>query len=302
LAKVFLWLPPLIVAQAFFAAPIIPLADNAVMALLAGQREQYGKLRLWGAVGWGLSAPLVGAMIERSGLVWIFWIYAAILLLALFAGRRLPMDLRSRGASFRRGMRDLLANRRWLLFLALVFVGGLCMNVVNTFLFLYMGQLGASAGLMGLSLSISTLSELPIFFFSDRLIARWGARGLLLIAMGAYALRLLALSLANAAWMILPLQLLHGLTFSAMWTAGVSYSNQIAPPGLGATAQGLFSGVKLGVGAAAGAFAGGLLYQAIGLSATFLWTGLLALFCLLAYLGIEHRLGESGNIAAPLDL
>jgi len=49
-----------------------------------------------------------------------------------------------------------------------------------------------------------------------------------------------------------------------MWVAGVSYADEIAPPGLGATAQGLLSGVFMGISAATGAILGGILYQDFG--------------------------------------
>jgi len=40
--------------------------------------------------------------------------------------------------------------------------------------------------------------------------------------------------------MLLPLQLLNGITFAVFWAAGVELSKHHAPPGLQATAQGLF--------------------------------------------------------------
>jgi predicted MFS family arabinose efflux permease len=87
--------------------------------------------------------------------------------------------------------------------------------------------------------------------------------------------------------MILPVQLLHGLTFSLTWAAGVSYARQIAPAGMSATAQGLFSGTFFGLGGSVGALMGGILYQTVGSAlmfryvamvipscgAVFLWTG-----------------------------
>ncbi len=63
----FLWLLPLISLFAFFIAPIMPIVDNSVMELIANNRDRYGKLRLWGSVGWAAASPFIGLLIERSG-------------------------------------------------------------------------------------------------------------------------------------------------------------------------------------------------------------------------------------------
>ncbi|HLV36898.1 MAG TPA: MFS transporter, partial [Spirillospora sp.] len=49
-----LWL--LVVLYALFNGSIVALADNAVLSLLGEDRAAYGKLRLWGAVGFGMAA------------------------------------------------------------------------------------------------------------------------------------------------------------------------------------------------------------------------------------------------------
>ncbi|MEW6753793.1 MAG: MFS transporter, partial [Candidatus Latescibacterota bacterium] len=71
-APTFSYLVLAVLAFASFMAPIVPLVDNSVMAQLGEHRERYGRIRLWGAVGWGLSAPLAGRLVEGAGLEWAF--------------------------------------------------------------------------------------------------------------------------------------------------------------------------------------------------------------------------------------
>jgi PPP family 3-phenylpropionic acid transporter len=72
---VFIWIALVVVLYAFNSAPIIPMMDSTVMELLGEHKDRYGKLRLWGAVGWGLSAPLIGLLIKENGIQWSFWGY-----------------------------------------------------------------------------------------------------------------------------------------------------------------------------------------------------------------------------------
>jgi MFS family permease len=253
--------------------------------MLGERKDEYGKQRLWGAVGWGGVAPIAGALIDRAGLQWAFYGHVILMFGGLLVSSRLPVGRASMGRQFWRGLRSLLANRQWIIFLVTILVGGLSLTISISFLFLYLDDLGADKTLMGLSLTAATISELPVWFFSNRLLERWGARRLLAFSLLACATQAFAYSLIQTPWLALPIQLLHGPAFSAMWAAGVSYANEIAPAGMRATAQGLFSGVGMGLRAALGAFVGGLLYENLGAALMFRWGGisaLLGLFVLVA--------------------
>ncbi len=250
---------PIVAAYAFFVAPIIPLVDNSVMRMLGARTDLYGRQRLWGAAGWGLMGAVAGVVVERYGLTVSFAGYALVMAIVLLAAARLEVAGGPLGQPFWLGLRTLAGNRPLVVFLVTVLAAGMGSNLVHSYLFLYLKDLGAPETLMGLTLTVATLSELPIFFFSSWLLRRMGARWLLLVSLATLAVRLALFSYIPSAWMVVPLQLLHGLTFSAMWVAGVSYANKVAPAGLGATAQGLFSGVSMGLGGAAGALLGGLL-------------------------------------------
>jgi PPP family 3-phenylpropionic acid transporter len=298
----FLSLVGVIIAFAFFVAPIVPFLDNSTLAYLGEHKNQYGKLRLWGAVGWGMAAPVVGWLVEQSNLTWSFYSYIGLMFAGLLVAFRLPISQTKLSAPFWQGVRLMLGNsRQWRLFLIIIFSAGIGSAIIHNYLFLYMEQLGAGNSLMGVALTVATLSELVIFSSSDRLLNRWGIKNVLLLALAALAARLLAYAVISNPWLVLPVQLLHGLSFSALWAAGVAYADRIAPSGLGATAQGLFTGVFMGLGAAVGAFIGGVLYENIGLSWMFGSAGLslLAIFFIIGVLSQSRFPSELGNEMAP---
>jgi PPP family 3-phenylpropionic acid transporter len=259
-----LWLLPVVVGYAFFAAPIMPLVDNSVMSMLGARRELYGRQRVWGAIGWGIAGAAAGALVDRFGLGYSFYAFIFLFAVLLLILTRLTISAGSIGQPFWQGIAALANNRSLMTFLLTVLFASLGSGIVHNYVFLYLSDLGAPTTLMGISQTVATLSEMPVFFFSALLLRKFGARGLLLLSLSAYVVRLFAYTLLPPVWLVLPINLLHGLTFSALWVAGVSYANEVAPEGMGATAQGLFTGVTMGLGAAVGALLGGTLYDTLG--------------------------------------
>jgi MFS transporter, PPP family, 3-phenylpropionic acid transporter len=294
LAGSFLPLAVLIAMFAFSVAPIMPLVDHAVLEALGERTHEYGRQRIWGAYGWGLSAPVVGWITERFGLSWMFYIYAAVMVVALLVTFRAPVGTALSGHTFGTGLATMLRDVRWIAFLFAVFVGGVSLSLSINFLPLYMRALGADLTLVGLAVTAATLSELPVMAFAGVLLARYGPRRILIAALVAWAVRLALSPLVAAPGWVLPIQLLHGPAFAAMWIAGVAYAKHLAPRGSGAAAQGLFTGVSVGLGGLVGGLFGGFTYEWLGPHWMFRLGAILALLSagLLAY---ATRRGDAGR-------
>jgi PPP family 3-phenylpropionic acid transporter len=282
-------LVPVVVTFAFFMAPIIPLVDNSVLEALGENRSRYGRVRLWGALGWGITALVLGQLTETFGLSYSFYGYALLMLGCFLIATRLPIAPVRIGQTFTHGLKQLLGNRQWLLFLITLFISGVGLSTAHSFLFLYMKDLGASQSLMGVALAVATLSELVIFFYLGRLLDRWGTRSILIVTLIAHIVRLIGYSLVRTPEWVLLIQLLHGPTFSLIWVAGVSYANQMAPRGMGATAQGLLSATYFGLGATGGGLIGGYLYEHIGPFQMYFWAGIWVLFGLILFVLFGKR-------------
>ena len=260
-----------------FYAPVSSFTDSATMHMLGDKKELYGRVRLGGTFGFGIAALIAGVYVQTYGIRYAFWAGALLLLLALLVSQKLIFGQAHAGVAIKQGLRVLLVDRRWILFLILALAGGFALAANNAYFLPYLKELGTAEGWMGVALAIGTLSEVPVLFFGNRLLQRFNANGLLLLAMIITGLRLVALAIVRTPEAALLLQLTNGLTFPAMWIAGVAYADQYAPPGMRATAQGLFGAMVFGLGLAIGGFVGGPLLENWGGQVLFLIFGIVVL-------------------------
>jgi PPP family 3-phenylpropionic acid transporter len=272
-----------------FGSPVNSFADSATMNMLEGKKELYGRLRLGGTFGWMIASLVFGILIEDHGLRLAFYLFAIVMFLALLVSQSFTFKGAEMRGSFLSGARSLLANRRFVLFLLMALVSGIGLSSVNNYLFPYMEELHATKSMMGLAQFISTISEVPLLIFSNRLLKRLKPYKLLVLGMLFTALRLLLYAAISTPQVVLVSQLMNGLTYALVWVAGVSYADQSVPPGMSATGQGLFSAVIFGVGAAIGGFAGGVLLEALGGRNMFLIVGVFFAISLGVLLLLERK-------------
>ena len=248
-----------------FLSPVGPLSDSATLFMLGDQKNLFSRVRLGGTIGFSIAATLAGALVENHGLRIAFWGAALIFFIAFLVSLKITHGTEERVKIGEKGRSlDLLKNPRFLLFLMIVFTGGIANTTINTYLFPYMKALGAGETIMGLALTMGTLAELPILFFVSNLIKKYSAYTLVIFSTVITCLRFLLLAITPIPGLVLAIQLLNGFTFPLLSVAGVTYVDDQAPEGFRASAQGLFNGAVLGIGSAMGGFVGGILFDRLG--------------------------------------
>jgi len=286
-------------------SPVPSLADSATITMLGDERAKYGRIRLGGTIGWGLFAPLAGALVQNYGLKLAFWGFSAIMFVNFFVSQRFEHGAHEEGMSDHGGIRVLLTSRRWINFLFVAFLGGLGAFSAASYLFPYMAELGANESTMGLALAISTFTEIPVFFFGNRLVKKFGAYGLLMLALVLIGIRSLLYAAVSTPSMVLIVQAFGGMLFPAMWLAGVSYADENAPAGLKSSAQGLFGAVSFGFGSAVGGFIAGILLESVGGRGMFLVLGIIILVGIAVVESVKRLFPDKselpGAVAVPGD-
>jgi len=279
----------LMIGYAVFFAAVMPLVDNLALQTLGKEQHGYGRLRVWGAIGWGVSPPIVGFLIDRLGIRTPFYGFVFFMLASIAVIVRIPRFHSNIPRSTLAKVGNLLSKSSWQTFLLCIFLIGICSHVLEHYFVLFLDNLGGSEGNFGISITMASVSEIPIYLLAVLLIRRFGPRGLLLSAFAVYSLRaFLYAQIRTPIWAI-PAQLMHGPSFSALWAGAVAYSGVQAGKELGATAQSLFNSVFMGIAASVGAFLGGLLYDQMGLAQTFRLCGLLAFIGFLLFLFLSRK-------------
>eukprot|EP01025_Chloroclados_australasicus_P048769 TRINITY_DN5533_c0_g1_i2.p1 TRINITY_DN5533_c0_g1~~TRINITY_DN5533_c0_g1_i2.p1 ORF type:complete len:609 (+),score=40.38 TRINITY_DN5533_c0_g1_i2:173-1999(+) len=165
-------------------------------------------------------------------------------------------------------------------FMAVVF--GSAFGAIDGYLFLYLQDLGGSQLLMGLTLTFTVSTEIPLFQLFSKIESKIGVDLIFDVVFLAYTIRLLCYAIlpwkAAILWMILPVETLHGITFAFAWAGGTLKSRQLATKGYEATFQGVFQCMFFGVGRGLGGGLGGLLYYQYSPRIMFLITAMWVVF------------------------
>ena len=116
----------------------------------------------------------------------------------------------------------------------------------------------------GFKLSFGQMSEIFFMIIIPLLLARLGAKRMIVISMLAWVLRygLFAAAAESASlWMVMTAIIVHGICFDFLYVVGQIYVDRKAPPEARAQAQGLFVFVTTGLGQLAGTLATGWLFN-----------------------------------------
>ena len=297
----FVGLLPVVALYSLCLAPIMSMLDNVVMARLGERKDDFGRQRVVGTLGPALTGPAVSALVGLVGLRVPFYAAAGsfamlFLLLAGVTPRVEPLS-----GTFREEFRTLLRNPLLQRFLVVVFLGMTGYTAMVTYLYIRMEELGAPIWLFGFGLTVGTLGEIPFLLSSKPLLSRFGVRATLLASLVAIIVILFGVSLAPTAGVVLALQLLHGTAFSGMVISGVAYADGVAPPGMGATAQGIFNAVFGGLASATGAFLSSVLREQWGSVRMFQAAGVIAVLGLVLFVINERRGPREAEVGLAVD-
>lgn len=287
---------------------VVPLYEALLAQLLSTERgldtARYGRVRVWGSVGFIVAVSVFGVLLEWAGIALFPAFVAAMNGLMLLVALRLPATPDS-AAHDEPAPPALPILRRpevaW--FFASIFFTVLAHTSLYAFFSLYLVQLGYGKSAVGLLWALSVVGEIVFFWRQGRWFGRFTPHGWLQIVAVATALRFATVA-AGGGWTLLLVlaQVAHAITFAAHHAACIALVHRLFPGRLRGRGQALYTTLGYGAPGVLGGVAGGWLISHLGFAAVF-WAaaaaGLLAYACV--RMSLRHREDEAEAGALSLE-
>jgi MFS transporter, PPP family, 3-phenylpropionic acid transporter len=258
-----------------FNSGIVPLSEAALARHLVSadgmDAGRYGRVRMWGSIGFIVAVLAGGAIMERAGIA-VFPVAVALLYAGLLAATwQLPLAREE-------GHHDEAPTAVWprlrepevAWFFASIFFTVLAHTGAYAFLSLYLDALGYGKTAVGLMWALAVLAEIGFFWTQGHWFARLSPVAWLKLAALMAALRF-ALTAAAAQWVLALMlaQAAHAVTFAAHHGACTATLHRLFPGRLRGRGQALYSALGYGISGVLGGVGGGWLIARHGYPAVF---------------------------------
>jgi len=254
----------------FLTAAQMPVGEAIALDLARGDAGRYGRMRVWGSVGFVVTVLAGGPLLDAFGVGALPWLMAAAVALLVLVTFRLREPAAARPSRAAVSLGERLREPAVLLFLVSAFLMVFAHAALYAFYSLFLERLGYSKTAIGLMWAVGVVAEIALFVMQRRLFDRLTPMRLLSFSFLVCALRFVLIGASGGALAVLVLaQVMHAITFGLHHSASMAVLHRWFEPAQQARAQAAFIVVAYGLGGSIGGVTAGQLWERVSPSATF---------------------------------
>jgi PPP family 3-phenylpropionic acid transporter len=232
-----------------FTSAQAPLAEALMLAEMRGDTSRYGRVRLWGSLGFVAAVMEAGVLLDRLGVAALPWLAGAVLLLVLAQTLRIREAPRADGAHVAPPLLEVMRKPAVIAFFAQAALMVAAHTSLYAFYSLYLERAGYGKAVTGAMWSLGVLAEVVFFYFQAGVMRRAGVRAMMMASFAMAVLRFAAIGFGPGWLAVLVLaQLLHAFTFAAHHCASITAMQRWFGGALQARGQALFMSIAYGIG------------------------------------------------------
>ncbi|MEY3789992.1 MAG: hypothetical protein RLZ09_828 [Pseudomonadota bacterium] len=251
--QTFLFFFALMVTVNLFTSAQGPISEALMLSSMRGDLTHYGRVRLWGSVGFIVLVTLSGYALDWQGIELMPWIALLMLVMVTSVTFSLHEEPASQHTQQPNSVRELLSRKSVLSFFASTFLMIAAHSSLYVYYSLYLSDIGYSKTVIGLMWSLGVIAEILFFFYQAPLFRRFGVRKLMLFSLAIAVIRFLMIGWgAQSLSVLLLAQVLHAATFGVHHSASVATLQRWFAGPLQARGQALYISISYGLGGTVG--------------------------------------------------
>ncbi|MCD8509511.1 MAG: MFS transporter [Bacillus sp. (in: Bacteria)] len=272
-----------------FLAPAGGLGDSLAQKVSVKHSVSFGSIRMWGSLGFASASLAGGIILSYIGIMKIYYLFAFFLTIGIVFCYFAPDSEPAKKPVQLLNAFKLLKNVKLMLFLLMIMAISLTHRMNDSFLGLYIVELGGNESYIGLAWFIGVVAEAVVFAFSYYWLRKFHPLTLINIAAMIYFLRWLLMTFVPDPSYVLYIQVLHGITFGIFYLTAFQFVTKLVPEELESTGHLLFISVFFGISGVIGSIIGGQVMNVFNLQVLYVVMAVLAAVGLLG--SILYRIG-----------
>lgn len=290
----FWWLFAVMSLIGFFWSAPLPLVEAITLSHLKERSDLYGKIRLWGSIGFILVVLGLGFALDFAPIRILLWVVLGLLLGIVLFARLLPDAPVPSHETEHVPLGRILRRAEVVALLVAAILMAAAHGPYYTFFTIHLVDAGYGKGMAGWLWALGVLCEIGVFLLMPRLLKRVRMETVLSFTLVAAVLRFLLIGWAveNLA-VLLFAQTLHAFTFGAYHAAAVGLVHRHFRGRNQARGQALYNSLAFGGGGTLGSLYAGAAWDSFGGSVTFSLAAACAGLAAVVFLlyGRPHRAG-----------
>ena len=277
----FAWMFAALLLLNVFWCGVLPLAESATLSLMGSRVGAYGRVRLWGSVGFVTVVIGGGYLLDFFGLGALAPMVLIMLVLMAASTFFLPRDREPSRHADHAPILSIVTRPDVIALLAGFFLMQVAHGPYNAFYSIRLVEAGYSKTAVGWLWSLGVIAEIGLFLLLPRLLRAYSLNQILLFSFGCAFVRLLMIAWGvGSLTILLAAQILHAITFGAYHAAGVAMMHQIFRGRNQARGQAIYTSLGYGLGGTLGTLMAGYSWETLGAEWTFTFAATAALLAL----------------------
>jgi PPP family 3-phenylpropionic acid transporter len=276
LGGLFLFFCPPLYSNYLLAILIITLGETSADTLIntlaidylarSDRQTDFGKWRLWGALGYMAGSFFLGFFVLDHTLRFIPLVFAVVNFLSFFTGILLPKASEKKPVDWLGGIKMVTQSSPYAILLGGMVFAGISFSIITNYYSVYMRDIGAASWMIGFGVALQTGVEILLSANTKPILDKFSLKAVFLLGFAVLPLRCILYFINKNPIVGLAIQNLHGFYIFSAFIVGMILLDMNLKPEWRSTGQAYYYSAFGGVGAVLGSFIAPLIFDSQGIS------------------------------------